>query len=139
MNAVYLYIERKFELLTELATKILGNSISFIFAVCLVFFWWTNDFFSDASRHQIIGDIIFGITFLSLFIIQKSFNKHSALIHLKMNELISSNEAANNEVMNTTEKTEREILQLQLDYIQVVDIIEDNIETATELENEVAK
>lgn len=128
MNTIYLRIERKFELLTELATKILGNSISFIVAVCLVFFWWVNDFFSNASTHQIIGDIIFGITFLSLFIIQKSFNRYSALIHLKMNELISSHETANNDVMNVGDKTEREIWQLQQDYIEVQDVIEEELE-----------
>ncbi len=127
MNNVYLTIERRFELLTEIATKILGNSISFILAFCLVLFWWANDFFSDASRHQIIGDIIFGITFLSLFIIQKSFNKYSALIHLKMNELISSHETANNDVMNTSDMTEREILQLQHDYIEVQEEIIDEL------------
>ena len=129
MNTIYLNIERKFELLTELATKLLGNPISFIVAVCLVLFWWVNDFFSNASTHQIVGDIIFGITFLSLFIIQKSFNRYSALVHLKMNELISSHETANNDVMNTSEKTEREIWQLQQDYIEVQDIIEDELDS----------
>lgn len=129
MNTIYLNIERKFELLTELATKLLGNPISFIVAVCLVLFWWVNDFFSNASTHQIVGDIIFGITFLSLFIIQKSFNRYSALVHLKMNELISSHETANNDVMNTSEKTEREIWQLQQDYIEVQDIIENELDS----------
>lgn len=129
MNTIYLNIERKFELLTELATKLLGNPISFIVAVCLVLFWWVNDFFSNASTHQIVGDIIFGITFLSLFIIQKSFNRYSALVHLKMNELISSHETANNDVMNTSEKTEREIWQLQQDYIEVQNIIENELDS----------
>lgn len=132
MNTIYLNIERKFELLTELATKLLGNPISFIVAVCLVLFWWVNDFFSNASTHQIVGDIIFGITFLSLFIIQKSFNRYSALVHLKMNELISSHETANNDVMNTSEKTEREIWQLQQDYIEVQDIIENELDSDIE-------
>ena len=35
MNKAYLNIERKFEQLTEFATKILGNSISFLVAFCL--------------------------------------------------------------------------------------------------------
>lgn len=135
MNTIYLNIERKFELLTELATKLLGNPISFIVAVCLVLFWWVNDFFSNASTHQIVGDIIFGITFLSLFIIQKSFNRYSALVHLKMNELISSHETANNDVMNTSEKTEREIWQLQQDYIEVQDIIENELDSDIEDDN----
>ena len=68
--------------------------------------------------HQNIGDFIFGTTFLSLFIIQKSFNKYSALLHLKVNELISSHETANNSVMDTNEKTEKEITELAKEYIE---------------------
>ena len=89
MNKAYTSIERIFEKLTSIATKILGNSITFIFAFCLVIYWWINNLFSSNDWHQNIGDIIFGITFLSLFIIQKSFNRYSAQVHLKMNELIS--------------------------------------------------
>jgi low affinity Fe/Cu permease len=117
MNKTYLNIERKFERLTEFATKILGNSISFLIAFCLVIFWWINDFYINATIHQIIGDIIFGTTFLSLFIIQKSFNIYSAHIHLKMNELISSHEPANNAVMDMSKKTEKEIVELYKEYI----------------------
>jgi low affinity Fe/Cu permease len=132
MNNFYLNIERRFELLTEFATKILGNSISFLAALFLVLFWWTNDFFSDASRHQIIGDIIFGTTFLSLFIIQKSFNRYSASLNLKMNELISSHEPANNEVMNTNEKTEREIRLLEQEYVEGLNHIENELDEGIE-------
>jgi low affinity Fe/Cu permease len=118
MNKYYLNIERRFEILSGFAIKILGNSISFIIAFCLVIFWWINDFFSNPTTHQIVGDIIFGITFLSLFIIQKSFNHYSALVHLKMNELISSHETANNSVMNTSLKTEKEIREMSKEYIE---------------------
>ena len=73
MNKHYLKIERKFETLTVFATKILGNSISFLIALIMVIFWWTTNLFTSNDMHQNIGDIIFGTTFLSLFIIQKSF------------------------------------------------------------------
>lgn len=130
MNHTYLNIELKFEKLCEFATKILGNSISFILAFFLVISWWTNDFYSNANIHQIIGDFIFGFTFLSLFIIQKSFNRYSALIHLKMNELISSHEHANNAVMNTNKKTEREITKLHQEYIETEDSLEKELDNA---------
>lgn len=117
MKKHYIVIERIFEKLTTTATKILGNSITFILALCLVLFWWTRGMFISKDLHQNIGDFIFGTTFLSLFIIQKSFNRYSALVHLKMNELISSHETANNEVMNTSQKTEQEILELAKEYV----------------------
>lgn len=118
MNGAYRKIEQLFEKLTSIATKILGNSISFIIAFIVVIFWWSTNLFTSNDSHQNIGDMIFGITFLSLFIIQKSFNKYSALVHLKINELISSHEPANNSVMNTAEKTENEIWDLSKEYIK---------------------
>ncbi len=130
MNKTYLNIERKFELLTEFATKILGNSISFLLAFCLVIFWWINDLYSNAKIHQIIGDIIFGTTFLSLFIIQKSFNIYSAHIHLKMNELISSHEPANNAVMDMSQKTEKEIRKMTNVYIETDDSLDKELDNA---------
>ncbi len=123
MNEVYLKIERGFEILTGFATRILGNCILFILAFCMVIYWWATNLFSSNNMHQNIGDIIFGTTFLSLFIIQKSFNRYSAMIHLKMNELISSHEAANNSVMNTSEKTEKEIIDMTNEYIENVETL----------------
>jgi low affinity Fe/Cu permease len=116
MKATYFKVERKFERLTSISTKILGNSITFILALIMVIFWWSSNLFTSNDIHQNIGDIIFGITFLSLFIIQKSFNRYSALIHLKINELISSHKPANNSVMHTSKKTEKEIRRLTREY-----------------------
>jgi low affinity Fe/Cu permease len=132
MKKVYLNIERVFEKLTSFATRILGNSIVFILAFIMVMFWWSTNLFSSNDTHQDIGDIIFGITFLSLFIIQKSFNCYSALIHLKINELISSHKTANNSVMNTSEKMEHEIRQLSRDYIEMEDLAEKKLDNELE-------
>jgi low affinity Fe/Cu permease len=118
MKMTYLKIERRFEILTGFAIKILGNSIIFILAFFIVIYWWSTNIFSSHDIHQNIGDIIFGTTFLSLFIIQKSFNRFSAMIHLKMNELISSHETASNSVMNTSQKTEEEIIEMYTEYIE---------------------
>lgn len=118
MKNPYLNIETAFEKLTSMATAVLGNSITFILACCVVIFWWGNSYFYKADIHMMIGDGIFGTTFLSLFIIQKSFNRFSALLHLKINELVASHETANNSVMSASEKTEREIKELSLEYLQ---------------------
>lgn len=110
--------------------KVLGNSITFIIAFVLVLFWWSLHLFSVQNLLQNIGDFILGITFLSLFIIQKSFNRYSALVHLKMNELISSHESAHNSVMNTADKTEHEIRALSEEYYSEADQLETLIEDA---------
>lgn len=130
MKKAYFNIERYFEILVSIVTKILGNSITFILAFIMVLFWWITNLPTSKDPHQNIGDIIFGITFLSLFIIQKSFNRYSALIHLKMNELISSHESANNSVMDTGKKTEKEIVELYKEYIETDDSVEKELDTA---------
>jgi low affinity Fe/Cu permease len=127
MKKIYTNLEILFEKLTAMATAILGNSITFILAFCLVLFWWINSFFTVTDMHQIIGDIIFGITFLSLFIIQKSFNRFSALLHLKLNELVSSHEPANNVVINAGEMTEKEIKELSQEYIETDETVVEEI------------
>lgn len=118
MKEIYFKMERHFEKLVSLATAILGNSITFMLACILVFFWWISTLLSSNNLHQNIGDFIFGTTFLSLFIIQKSFNRYSALIHLKINELISSHKKTNNLEMNTNLKTEQEIIEMSKEYIE---------------------
>jgi len=121
ISKIYTHSEKSFERLVSFATIILGNSITFILAVCLVLFWWINNLFTTRDVHQIIGDIIFGTTFLSLFIIQKSFNRFSASLHLKINELVSSHEPASNSVINLEEKTEREITELSKEYEELAE------------------
>jgi low affinity Fe/Cu permease len=116
MKKIYHHTENLFEQLVSVATTILGNSISFLIAVCLVLVWWIYSLFNNNDLHTIIGDFIFGVTFLSLFIIQKSFNKFSASLHLKINELVSSHEHASNTVMNADLKTEKEIAELSKEY-----------------------
>ena len=122
---MYSFTEKIFERLVSLVTSILGNSITFILAFCLVLFWWANNLFTTRDIHQIIGDIIFGTTFLSLFIIQKSFNRFSGSLHLKVNELVSSHETANNSVINAEEKTEREITELSKEYAELAEQVKE--------------
>jgi low affinity Fe/Cu permease len=74
-----------------------------------------------------VGDLILGVTFLSLFIIQKSFNRFSASLHLKVNELVASHEQANNSVINLEQKTEAEIKELTKEYTELAEIIEEKI------------
>jgi len=119
IKRMYHHAESGFEKLTSFATMILGNSITFLFALCLVLFWWMNNLTNHPSIHEIIGDIIFGSTFLCLFIIQKSFNRFAAGLHLKINELVSATENAKNTVMNADVKTELEIIELAKEYIDL--------------------
>jgi len=121
MKNVYRHTDRGFEKLVSVSIAILGNSITFIIALCLVLFWLSNKEFYTQDIHDSIGDVILGVAFLSLFIIQKSFNRFSASIHLKVNELLASHEPAKNAVINVEAKTEHEINELSKEYTELAE------------------
>lgn len=116
MKNIHRLIEARFEKLTSAATFILGHHYTFIIALGTVLFWLSNREFYRQNIHTSIGDVILGVTFLSLFIIQKSFNRFSASLHLKINELVASHEPAKNKIINVENKTEKEIIELSKEY-----------------------
>ncbi|MDB5198509.1 MAG: hypothetical protein JWO92_472 [Chitinophagaceae bacterium] len=121
MKTLYKTIETAFEKFSFAATRVLGNSITFILALLLVARYFTDDKVYTKPRHQIIMDVIFSITFLSIFIIQKSVNRFSAALHLKMNELVASQDNASNRIINVEEKTEEEIRDLAKHYTKIAE------------------
>jgi low affinity Fe/Cu permease len=130
MQKLYRDLENRFERLTSIVTSILGNSVTFILALVTVIFWLTEKEFYNQDLHHCISDVILGITFLSFFMIQKSFNHFSASLHLKLNELVSAHENANNAIINVEHKTEEEIKEIAKEYAEMVQIIEE--QTANE-------
>lgn len=118
MKRVHQYIDAKFDKITTYLMFVLGNSITFIVAVFLVVFWLTEKQFWDQTLHQKIANVIVGVSFLTLFTIQKEFKRFSSSLHIKLNELISSNIAANNKIMVVEEKTESELLVLTKMYAE---------------------
>jgi low affinity Fe/Cu permease len=122
---MYRSLEKAFEKLALTANIILGNSFTFIVALCTVIFWLSNKQFRYENIHARVGDIILGVTFLSLFVIQKSFNRFSASLHLKVNELVASHEPANNMVINLAKKTEHEITELSKEYAELAEQIKE--------------
>jgi len=135
MEKVYRHLERGFEKLSSYANAILGNSVTFIIALCTVIYWLSNKRFFIQDIHSQIGDVLLGVAFLSLFIIQKSFNRFSASLHLKVNELIASHEPASNLVMNAEEKTERELNILSKEYADLIDLVKEK-KDEIDIENE---
>jgi low affinity Fe/Cu permease len=125
MKNIYRHTEKGFEKLASIAIAILGNSITFIIALCTVIFWLSNKEFYTQNIHAIIGDVILGVAFLSLFIIQKSFNRFSASLHLKVNELVASHEPASNAVINAEGKTEQEIIELSKEYAELAEQVKE--------------
>ena len=124
----YQKLDKSFERTTSVFTRILGNPITFIIAVSLVVFWLTNIDYQTHTINDIIRDYVYGLSFLTLIIIQKSFNHFSASLHIKINELLISNALANNEILNVEAKTEHEISELKKEYIELANQIKEDLE-----------
>jgi low affinity Fe/Cu permease len=125
MKKLYHRVEEYFEKFSQAALSILGSSISFILACCLVIYWLTDSVFIKQNMHEIIRDLFLAITFLSFFIIQKSVNKYSKALHIKLNELVVSHEAASNEFVNIEKKTEKELNEMTEKHSDVPDSTSD--------------
>ncbi len=119
MNYLQRNIERSFERLTSIAVEVLSNSITFFVVLVAVIFWLSNKRFHAEDMNDRMGDIFDSIIILSMLIIQKSFKRFSSTLHLKVNELVKSHEPASNTVINSEEKTDREIAKLIDDYEEV--------------------
>lgn len=128
MDNRYRHLDKGFEKLTSVAMVILGHHTTFIIALATIIFWLTNKKFYTQGIHNSIGDVILGVTFLSLFIIQKSFNRFSASLHIKINELVASHEPASNKVINAEKRTEQELNELSKEYTELGDLAKEREE-----------
>ncbi len=132
MQKLYRDLENRFEKLTSIVTSILGNSVTFVIALITVIFWLTQKEFYSQDLHHCISDVILGITFLSFFMIQKSFNRFSGSLHLKLNELVSAHDNANNAIINVEHKTEEEMKEIAKEYAEIVEQIIEEVEQIQE-------
>lgn len=115
-----------FEQFANWATIATGSSAAFITAAALIIIWGiTGPVFNYSTTWQLIintGTTI--VTFLMVFLIQKSQNKDSKAIHLKLNEILASHQGASNRMVNLEDLSEVELDQLHKFYVQLSDLAE---------------
>lgn len=110
-----------FERFAAYVTKMTGSTPAFIIALVLVIVWGaTGPIFHYSETWQLVintGTTI--ITFLMVFLIQKTQNKDSLAIQLKLNELIAAHEFASNRLVNVENMTEEELKVIQKYYMHL--------------------
>ncbi|MET3979414.1 low affinity Fe/Cu permease [Mucilaginibacter sp. UYP25] len=115
-----------FESFSNWATAATGSSAAFLIAISTIIVWLiTGPVFKYSDTWQLIintGTTI--ITFLMVFLIQKSQNKDSKAVHLKLNELLASHQGASNRMVDIEDLTEKELDQLHKFYVQLSDLAE---------------
>lgn len=104
------------------ATKATGTSGAFVIALAVLIIWGISGplfQFSDAWQLVInTGTTI--VTFLMVFLIQRTQNKDAQAIHLKLNEIVSAIEGASNRLVDVEDLTEDEIEVLHKHYQKLV-------------------
>jgi low affinity Fe/Cu permease len=114
--------QRLFEKLSSAVTKWTGSTPAFMTAVFVIIGWLaTGPLFHYSDTWQLVintGTTI--ITFLMVFLIQRSQNKESLSIQIKLNELIASSRLASNRLINIEDLTEDELIALQKYYVELV-------------------
>lgn len=113
-----------FEKFSLKVTRATGSTAGFIVAFLFVIIWGiTGPFFHYSENWQLVintGTTI--ITFLMVFLIQKSQNKDSLAIQLKLNELVAAHEFASNRLVNVENMSEEELKVIQKYYAQLSNI-----------------
>jgi low affinity Fe/Cu permease len=111
----------RFENFATRVTQAAGSTGAFSLAVLFVLGWLiTGPLFHFSENWQMVintGTTI--ITFLMVFLIQKSQNKDSLAIQLKLNELVAAHEFASNRLVSVENMTEDELKVIQKYYRQL--------------------
>jgi low affinity Fe/Cu permease len=115
-----------FEIFANWATNATGSSTAFIIAIATIVVWAvTGPLFKYSDTWQLVintGTTI--VTFLMVFLIQKTQNKDSKAIHLKLNELLASHQGASNRMVDIEDLTEVELDRLHKFYVELSDLAE---------------
>lgn len=101
-----------------------GTSWAFGLAVVVILIWLgTGPLFGFSDTWQLIintGTTI--ITFLMVFLIQRSQNKEAAAIHLKLNEIVAVMEGASCRLINVENLSEDEVAVLHKHYQKLAEL-----------------
>jgi low affinity Fe/Cu permease len=104
------------------ATKATGTSGAFIIALAVLIVWGiSGPLFHFSDTWQLVintGTTI--VTFLMVFLIQRTQNKDALAIHLKLNEIVAALEGASNRLIDVEDLTEDEIGVLHKHYQKLV-------------------
>jgi low affinity Fe/Cu permease len=104
------------------AKKATGTSWAFVIALTVLLVWAiSGPLFRFSDTWQLVintGTTI--VTFLMVFLIQRTQNKDALAIHLKLNEIVAAMDGASNRLVDVEDLTEDEIEVLHKHYQKLV-------------------
>jgi low affinity Fe/Cu permease len=109
------------ERLSRGATQRAGSSWAFGIALAVILVWLTTGpVFRYSDTWQLVintGTTI--VTFLMVFLIQRSQNKDAQAVHLKLNEIVAALEGASNRLVDAEDLSEAELEVLHRFYAKL--------------------
>ena len=123
-------IGEAFESLSEVVTGWVGGTGAFATALGIIIAWAiAGPIFGYSDTWQLVintGTTI--VTFLIVFLIQRSQNKDAIAIHLKLNEIVAAMDGASNRLIEVETLTERELAALRRHFHELASLAREDVE-----------
>jgi low affinity Fe/Cu permease len=114
-------IGTRFEAFSTAVTRWTGSTTAFATALLIIVVWAAvGPVFRYSDTWQLVintGTTI--VTFLMVFLIQRTQNKDSLAIHLKLNELVAAMHGASNRLIDVEALTEKDLATLHRYYAEL--------------------
>jgi low affinity Fe/Cu permease len=121
---------QRLERWSRLVTNWTGSSWAFAIAALVIVAWLASGpFFHYSDTWQLVintGTTI--VTFLMVFLIQRSQNKDALAVHLKLNELVAAVHGASNRLIDVEALSETELVKLHRFYMHLSEMAKRDID-----------
>ncbi len=121
------------EHLAHQAARWTGSSSAFIIVLALTLAWAiTGPFYGFSMTWQLVMNTVSSATTLVMvFLLQRSQNKDSIAMQLKLSEIIAALRGANNRLISIEDLSEAEIFELRKKYQDLAVRIQNSTEAST--------
>ena len=120
----------RFERMARAISQFTGSTPAFVMAVLVVLIWAvTGPLFQYSETWQLVintGTTV--VTFLMVFLIQRTQNKDSLAVQLKLNEIVAALEGASNRLVNVEDLSEEELATFHRHYQALAEMSKKDID-----------
>ncbi len=119
----------RLERAASVVTRWTGTTSAFSLACSIILIWvLTGPYFHFNDTWQLVintGTTI--VTFLMVFLIQRTQNKDSLALHLKLNEVVAALEGASNRLIDVESLTEQDLHVLHSHYARLAQMAKQDV------------
>lgn len=123
-------LRRQIERFSVAVTRWSGSSVAFVLALLTILIWLiSGPFFKFSDTWQlVINTSTTIVTFLMVFLIQRSQNKESLALQLKLNELVAAMQGASNRLVDVEDLSEDDLVALRAYYRRLASLAKEQVD-----------